>query len=410
MKTKRIAFLFIWMLILASMVTGQIDSQWRGPNRDGVYPDKNLLKTWPATGPTLLWEADGLGQGHSSAAVTADKVFVTGMIDGTGYLFAFNTSGKLLWKKAYGTEWTGDYPGARSTPTIVGNHLYIISAYGVVSCFDITSGNRVWSVDAVKTYNGNVIRWGIAESPLVDGNRIFVNSGGANASIIALDRMSGKLIWKSTNFSEPSAYCSPVIVTHNNVRLFLTMTQKSIVCLNANSGEFYWSHPHKTDWDINPNTPFYKNGHVYCASGYGTGSVMLKLSADGKSVTQVWKNKTLDPKTSAFVVLNGYIYGSGDRKRHWQALKWEDGVSQFQSRELGNGNIIYADGMFYCYSEKGEMALVKADPASWTVVSKFPITKGADQHWAHTVIRDGRLYVRHGNALMVYSIAEPTKK
>ncbi|HPG37870.1 MAG TPA: PQQ-binding-like beta-propeller repeat protein [bacterium] len=409
MRTKHLLSIPVVLLVLVSLVYGQVDSQWRGPNRDGVYPEKNLLKSWPTAGPTLLWEATGLGQGHSSVAVTADKVFVTGMLDKTGYLFAYNTSGKLLWKKAYGAEWTGDYPGARTTPAIVGKNLYIISAYGVVSCFDITTGNLVWSVDAVKTNNGKVIQWGIAESPLIDGNRVFVTTGGSNAGLVALDRMTGKLIWKSTNYSEPSAYCSPVIVTHNNIHLLLTMTQKSIVCLNADNGEFYWSFPHVTDWDINPNTPYYKNGNIFCASGYGTGSVMLKLAANGKSVTEVWRNKTLDPKTGAFVVVGGYIYGSGDKKRHWQALKWEDGVSQYQSRELGNGNVIYADGMLYCYSEKGEMALVKADPTSFKVVSVFPITKGTDQHWAHTVIRDGKLYVRHGDTLLVYSIAAPVK-
>jgi len=402
---KIINTLFI-ICLFTSLVYSAVDSQWRGPNRDGKYPEQNLLKTWPAEGLKLLWEFEGLGDGHSSVSIANDKVYVNGSIKGAGTLFALDLSGKLLWKKAYVPEWSISYPGSRSTPTVVGKHVYLVSGKGVIYCLDANNGGKVWSLDYFKTFGGSNIEWGVAESPVVDGERVFITPGGKNAGIVALNRLTGKVIWKSKGHSESSAYCSPVIATHNNTRLLLTMTQKSIVCLNADTGELFWSHSHITDYDVNPNTPYYKNGFVYCTSGYGTGGVMLKLSEDGKSAKEVWTNKLLDSRFGAFIVYGGYIYGSGDRNRDWTCLDWKTGKSQYKSRELGKGNVIFADGMLYCYTEKGEMALVKPDPVKFNVVSVFRIRKGTGQHWAHTVIKDGRLYVRHGNALMVYSISQ----
>jgi len=392
--------------LFATLVFSGVDSQWRGPNRDGKYPEKNLLKTWPAEGPELLWDFEGLGDGFSSVSVTTDKIYVTGATNGTGSLIALDLTGKLLWKKAYGTEWTISYLGSRSTPTVVGKQIYMVNAFGVIYCFDSDTGNKIWSLDYFKTFGGKNIEWGVAESPVIDGDRVIITPGGKNASIVALDRFNGRVIWKSKNYSEPSAYCSPTIVTHNNNRLLLTMTQKHIVCLNADTGEFYWSHTHITEYDINPNTPYYKDGYVYCTSGYGTGSVMLQLSNDGKRTKEVWANSYLDSKIGAFIEHDGYIYGSGDKKRDWQCLNWKTGERTFASRAIGKGNIIYADGMLYCYTEKGELALVKPDPTTFNIISVFKITKGTAQHWAHPVIKDGRLYVRHGNALMAYSISK----
>ncbi|MBN2412133.1 PQQ-binding-like beta-propeller repeat protein [candidate division KSB1 bacterium] len=406
MRQKKMFNTLIIQCLFVAFVYGAVDSQWRGPDRNGKYSEKNLLKSWPADGPELLWDFEGLGDGYSSVAVTDNKIYVTGAEKGNGSLFAFDLAGTLLWKKPYGPEWTLSYPGSRSAPTVVGKHVYLVSGFGIIYCFDSNTGNKIWSVDYFKTFGGKNIEWGVAESPLVDGDRVIITPGGPNAGIAALDRLTGKVVWKSKGFSEPSAYCSPIIVNHNNNRLLLTMAYKSIVCLNADTGEYYWSHTHLTEYNINPNSPYYKNGFVYCTSGYGTGGVMLQLSNDGKSVKEIWTNTLQDSKIGAFIEHDGFIYGSGDKYRDWTCLNWKTGESTYKSRELGKGNVIFADGLLYCYSEKGEMALVKPDPEKLNVISVFRIRKGTSQHWAHPVIHDGRLYVRHGDALMVYSISQ----
>ena len=392
------------MTILVSITYSSTTSQWRGPNRDGIYPEANLLKKWPEAGPKLLWSIEGIGDGFGTVAVANDKIYVAGMLGDEGYLFAYNSDGKLLWKTAYGPEWNGSYPGARSTPIIVDGRLYIESGRGRVVCMNATNGKQFWAVDLVRTFNGRIPEWGFAESILIDGSRLICTPGGPGASVVSLDRMTGKTIWVCKGNGDRPAYCSPALIKHRKSRLIVTMMANSIIGLNADTGQFLWSHPHRTDYDVHANTPIYHDGNVYCLSGYGTGGVMLNLASDGKKANEVWRNETLDSQIGAVVLVNGYIYGSGHATRRWQCLDWQTGEVKYTSDERGKGNIIYADGMLYCYDESGRVLLVNADPNAHRVVSSFKVVKGTDQHWAHMVIANGRLYVRHGNALMVYSI------
>jgi outer membrane protein assembly factor BamB len=401
----------IWMLIgllmilQATLAMGQIDSQWRGPNRDGTYPNEKLLKSWPKDGPKLIWSTEVLGIGYSSPSVTADRVYITGMEGSTGMLYALDMKGKLLWKSEYGAEYDDAQPGSRTTPAVVGDRIYVISGKGRVVCFD-TQGKTVWAVDGEKEFGARDIRWGITESPLVDGDRVFFTPGGSNAAVAALDRHTGKTIWKTKTNGDQSAYCSPYIVRHGSRRLLLTMTQKSVIGIDADTGDFLWDYEHVTEYDINPNTPFYQDGFMYVTSGYGTGGQMFKISKDGGSIEQVWSQKTLDSQMGSFIVLDGTIYGSGHNNRGWHGLNWKTGEVQFSDRVLGSkGNIIFSDGMFYCYSEKGDVGLVKPSPDKFEVVSSFKVKMGSNEHWAHLVIKNGRLYVRHGEALMVYDIS-----
>lgn len=400
-------FLILWLFICfcVSPGFGQIDSQWRGPNRDGIYPDENLLKEWPEGGPELLWSVDGLGEGYSSAAVTSDRVYITGMTRGTGSLDALDMNGNIVWKSSYGPEWDGSRPGARTTPTVVGNRIYLLSAEGRIVCLD-TEGKTVWSVDLIRDFEVRNIEWGMTESLLVDGDRVFCTPGGRDVMIVALDRHTGKTIWRVKGNGEKSGYSSPCLIKHGNRRLILTMTARSVVGVDADTGEYLWRSPHVTEYDVNANTPLYHDEFIFTVSGYGTGGQMFKLSEDGKKVNRVWSEGTFDSQMGAAVLVDGYIYGSGHQRRGWHCLDWKTGKVQFSERAIGNkGNIIYADGMLYCYSERGDVALVKPDPKQFEVVSSFKIKQGSGEHWAHLVIKNGRLYVRHGDVLMVYGIS-----
>ncbi len=218
---------------------GQVDSQWRGPNRDGIYPGESLLKTWPEAGPELVWSIEGLGEGYSSPAVTSDRIFLTGLTGGEGFLFAFDKSGKPLWKTSYGPEWDGSRPGARTTSTVYGDKIYLMSARGRAVCID-RNGKRVWSVDLNAEFGARNLQWGMTESPLVDGDRVFFTPGGRNVTVVSLDRHSGKAIWKIKADGETSGYCSPCLVEHGDRRLLITMTGKSIIGIDADTGEYLW--------------------------------------------------------------------------------------------------------------------------------------------------------------------------
>lgn len=382
-----------------------IDSQWRGPNRDGVYPNESLLKKWPANGPKLLWSFNGLGEGHSSAAVTADRVYLTGMVEGKGYLFALDMKGKQIWKSYYGPEWDDGHDGARTTPTVVGNRIYLMSGHGICACFD-TNGKKKWHVPLIQDFKARNLRWGMTESLLVDGDRVFCTPGGPAAMMVILNRHTGKVIRKIKGNGEKSAYCSPVIVKHGNMRLLLTMTGESLVGLNADTGDYLWKMSHITRYGINPNTPLYYKGYIYTVSGYGTGGQMYKLSPDGKNINFVWAQKKPDSQMGSAMLVDGYIYGSGHRYRGWYCLDWKTGDIRFTSKEVGKkGNIIFSDGLLYLYGENGEVALVKPNPAKLEVIGSFEINQGSGPHWSHPVIKNGRLYIRHGEVLMVYDIA-----
>lgn len=401
---KSIMFV-LTIMFLASVIYAQADSEWRGKDRDGKYHGEKLLKSWPDSGPELLTTIEGLGKGYSSPAVTHDRIYVTGMDDGTGYLFSFDLSGKLMWKKAYANEWDSRYPGARVTPTVVGDKLYFSSSLGKVFCYS-KAGNEIWSFDMIEKYDAPNLRFGMTESLLVDGDYVFCTPGADDVSILVLDKETGKVIKEIEGIDQASAYCSPRIINHNGRRILVTMMSESAIGVDMNSLEIIFEHEFETRRGINPNTPLYDNGYLYLVSGYGKGGQLLKLSQDGSKVTSIWEDETMDSQMGSVILVDGYLYGSGHDNRDWYCVEFLTGEVQYSSRELGRkGNIIFSDGMLYIYSEKGDVALVKPNSKKFEIISSFKMEQGSEEHWAHPVIKDGKLYVRHGDVLNIYNIA-----
>ena len=403
---KNLVLILICSFLFAGTVFSQEASQWRGKDRDGIYDEKGLLRSWPANGPTLLWHYDNIGDGHASAAVVAhEKVYTAGMTDGKGHVFAFSLDGKLIWNTPYGDEWTESYPGSRSTPLYNDGKLYLMSAFGKIVCLSADKGSILWSVDIMKDYDGRNIVWGVTENLLIDGDKLFCTAGGIKNNVIALNRNTGKLIWSSAGNGESSAYCSPLLVKLPTRKILVTMTEKSILGIDAESGKKLWSYEQINQYAVHANTPLYSNGYLYCVSGYGYGSVMLKLSADGSSVEKVWKNSTLDSRMGGIVLLNEKIYGLGDKIKGLHCLDWKTGEETGYDKMNGRmGSIIAADRLLFTYDESGEVALVEPTLTGFKKLSGFKIPYGSAQHWAHPVIENGRLYIRHGNSLMVYDI------
>lgn len=403
-------FYLLAVAILFSCTESPEISQWRGPDRDGKYPETNLLKQWPENGPDLLWSFEGLGEGHGNVGIGKDKLFACGMPDTIGVIYAFNMQGELSWKKEYGVEWYKNYTGSRSTPTVVGDLVYFESGKGVVYCYDGNDGDLIWSVDLLQKFNAENIQWGMAESLLVDGNTIICTPGGAENNVVALNRFNGETIWTSPGNRQPAAYCSPILVEHNNTRLIVTMTAESIIGLDADTGEFYWSIEQQQGNKIHANSPVYYDGKILCSSSSAksehSGTVQIQLSEDGKMAHVNWREEKITNLMSGFILNDGYIFGSLYKKADWYSLNWETGETTYMSEDLTSGVVIYADGLFYCYTHKGEMALVDADHQEFKIISSFNVPLGTMQHWAHPVIDNGRLYIRHGNALMTYDIAQ----
>ncbi len=412
-RMKCVVLVFLGVLLAAGACYGDDWPQFRGPNRDGKSAETGLMKVWPEGGPELLWSVGGLGIGFSSVAVARGFVYTTGMIDGQGFLFAYDLAGNLKWKESYGPEWTGSYKGSRTTPTVDGNRIYVFSGTGVMACFEAVNGKKIWQVNTLERFEGKNIRWGMSGSPLIDGDKVYCTPGGRKGVIIALDKMTGQTIWAAPGTDELSAYSSAIVIERGGKNLLINMIQKSVICVNADNGEMIWREPYVTPSDTGGVTPVYKDGFVYVTSAvereFTRGGVMFELAADGTSVTEKWNDQTLDCGHGGVVLADGYLYGStfdGIPKGDWVCLDWDSGKVMYKTEWNGNkGSIIYADGMLYCYDENtGDVALVKASPKGFDIVSTFRVTQGDGQHWAHPAISDGRLYIRHGNALMAYDI------
>jgi outer membrane protein assembly factor BamB len=407
MLLKKSPLTVLAFLILVSCSDKTELSQWRGPDRDGKYTETGLLKQWPEEGPEMLWSFEGLGAGHGSVSIAEDQIFILGMPDTIGVIYCFDLEGHLKWQKEYGLEWYANYTGPRSTPTITGGLLYFVSGQGVAFCMETKTGEVRWSVDMFETFGAQDTNWGIAESPLLDGDRMIVTPGGKKHNVVALDRFTGETVWSSKGNGEQSAYCSPILVQLNDTRLIVTMTAESVLGIDAENGQTYWSIPHKQGNKINANSPVYEGGRVFSASGQADtteGHLMIQLLEDGKTAEVGWRNEEWFNLLGGLILYDGDLYSSTFDKTEWYSLDAETGQLNYVSDQVFGGATIFAEGRFYCYGTDGFLALIEPNENGCRVISSFEVTLGTDQHWAHPVIHDGRLYVHHGNALICYDI------
>ena len=412
MNPTKFLFKFAIYLAVSAMVFADDWPQWRGMNRDGISHETNLLKKWPEEGPKLIWSYEGLGAGYSSVAVSKNVIFTTGEIDANEAVFALDLNGKLLWKTTYGPRWKDSYQAMRSTPTVDGDNIYVVSGMGKVVCLERKTGNIVWSANPVEQFSAEYHKWGIADSPLIIDDMIICTPGGENASLVAYHKLTGKLIWQSHGLSDVASFCSPILVARGGKKIIVTMLSETFVGIDASNGKILWKDTFE-DYqddpkDINPVSPVYHNGSIYTTSGYDDGGALYDLSEDGLSISRRWTDETLDTHIGGVVLVDGYIYGANwlsNSKGNWVCLEWKTGKVMYEEKWMNKGSIIFADGMLYCYTEKkGEVGLVRPTPDKFSLVSHFKIPLGSGQRWAHPAISDGRLYIRRGEALMVFDI------
>ncbi|MEI6677246.1 MAG: PQQ-binding-like beta-propeller repeat protein [Mariniphaga sp.] len=389
--------------------------QWRGPKRDGYFKESGLMKSWPEEGPKMILKVEKLGKGYSSPVIANQTIYVTGMIDTLDYLSAIDFQGKIKWQVAYGRSWSKSFPDTRSTPTIEGDRVYVVGGMGRLVCIDANSGKERWAVDVDKDYKAEWHRWGVSESPLIVDDKVLCTPGGNETSVVAFDKMTGKLVWKSESVGGQRAYASPTIYEYKNFRFILAVTATTLIALHPENGSIAWKYQYyKKELEkedpglIWTNTPVFKNDEIFLSMGYDYPAVMLKMDPSGTSVSEKWTDKTLDNHHHGVMVAGDYLYGSNwinNGKGKWVCLKWDTGELRYETDWINKGSLIGADDLFYAYEEKtGTVGLIKPNPEKWDVISSFKVTEGTGPHWAHPYINDGKLYVRHGEVLMVYNI------
>lgn len=388
--------------------------QWRGPRRDGVSDETGLLQSWPEGGPRLLWTATGLGTGWSSPIITGGSIYLTGDVGQELHVVALDRDGKITWRTQNGAAWKRSYPGARACCAYSAGQLYHMNAHGRIACFNAATGKEVWTANIMERFDGDVPTWAVSECLLVDGANVIVTPGGRKSYMAALDKRTGETVWASaplpTAAEETTGYSSPILFKLGGRRLLVTLSVQHVVCVDADKGSILWTFHKKTRHDANCATPIFVNGHVFHTNPTGSGGVLLKtvLAGDAARVEKLWECR-VDNISGGALARDGFIYSSGHMSCGWVCMDARTGEEKWESRELAQGSLAYADGRLYVLSEKGVMALLKAGP-EFAVAGRFSLTDGRKSDaWAHPVILDSRLYLRYHENLYCYDIRRPAQ-
>jgi outer membrane protein assembly factor BamB len=406
---RRLTFVVAAALVAVTSQTGSSQAptdwpQWRGANRDGKSAETGLLTEWPAGGPPLAWKAGGAGTGFSSMSVAAGKLYTVGARGGTEYIHAFDVAtGKKLWEIPNGKEYSNDRGnGPRGTPTIDGGRLYVLGASGDLTVLDAAKGTRVWSVNVMREFGGSNPRWGLSESPLVTGDRVLVNAGGPNASIVALNKRDGTVIWKSQ--SDGAGYSSAVVQRVGSTDQAVFFTDRRAVGVDLKDGRLLWEYPRVANRVANIATPVVKDNFVFLSSDYGTGAALLKLDPTGGGVTatEVYFTQEMRNHHSSSILVGDHLYGFSSAIL--TALRFADGATAWKDRSVGKGSLAFADGHLYLFSEGGVVGLAEATPAGYREKGRFSIQQAGLPTWAHPIIAGGRLYIRDQDTVYAYRV------
>ncbi len=377
--------------------------QWRGPNRDGISKETGLLKQWPADGPPLLWKAAGAGGGYSSLAVANGRIYTMGLRGNREFILALDaSSGKEVWATAHGGAFLNDRgDGPRGTPTIDGDRLYALGGKGDLSALETRTGRIVWTMNVLEKFGGSNITWGISESPLVIGEKLLVNPGGPGASIVALNKKDGTLLWKSQ--SDRAGYSSGMPVQVGNTTQVVFFTDERAVGLDLKDGKLLWEYGRAANNVANVATPIIRGNRIFISSDYGTGAGLVEIKADGKA-SEVYFTKDMRNHHSSSILVGDHLYGfSGGILT---AMRFDTGEVAWKDRSVGKGSLVYADGNLYAFSENGVVGLVETTPAGYRERGRFRIAQDSLPTWTHPVVAGGRLYLRDQDTIYAYDVRE----
>jgi outer membrane protein assembly factor BamB len=401
--------------------------QWRGLERNGRSAETALLQEWPEGGPPLAWKASGLGGGYSSVAVAGERIFTMGDLGDGQYVLALSRAdGRQLWKTRVGETHEDQYLGPRSTPTVDGDRIYAMSTGGDVVCLAAATGEKLWGRSLPGEFGGRLMKamgtydWKFAESPLVDGDRVIVTPGAPDAVLVALDKTSGEEIWRAAipelgeAGTDGAGYSSVVVSEAGGVRQYVQLVGRGVIGVEAASGRFLWGYNRVANNVANIATPLVQGDLVFASTGYGTGSVLLRLAADGDGIgaEEVYylEADTMQNHHGGLILDGGHVYtGTGHNKGFPLAIELATGkVAWGPIRNDGENSaaISYADGRIYMRYQNGLMILVEATPEEYRERGSFMIPEVEKESWSHPVVAGGKLYLREQDNLWVYDVRD----
>jgi outer membrane protein assembly factor BamB len=382
---------------------------FRGADRQDISKDTGLLKQWPEGGPKQLWVYDNAGLGYSGFAVVSGTLYTMGARDAAEYLIALDANtGKEKWVAEVGPLLTNGWGnGPRSSPTVDGDRVYAMGGKGELGCFSTKDGKKLWSLN-MTSEGGKVPGWGYTESVLVDGPNVICTPGGPKGAVMALDKMTGKKVWQSAEWTEPAQYSSIIAVDHNGARQYLQHTSTTFAGVNAKDGKVLWKVDFPGKTAVIP-TAIYKDSKAYMSAGYGAGCVQVDIGP-GNTVKEVYANTNMVNHHGGVVLVGDYLYGYSD-KGGWTCQDWKTGDVKWAEKKLGKGAITCADGKLYLLEENtGKVVLIDASPDGWKEHGSLTVSPQTTQRspkgkiWTHPVVSNGKLYLRDQEYVYCYDV------
>ena len=389
--------------------------QWRGPQRNGNTAETGLLAEWPKEGPKLVWQVNDIGAGYSTPSVVGDRLYLLSNqgLDNEFVQALEARDGKRIWSQTIGKVGNPNqqpsYPAARSTPTVDGEWVFAFGSDGDLVCLERATGKVRWQKNVRADYGGQPGIWAYSESPLVDGEAVVCTPGGSNATLVALNKHTGELIWKcAIPGGEQAAYTSALAIEVGGVRQYIQMLQKGLVGVEAKTGKLLWRYDRtaKGSPAVIP-TPVADGDFIYSAGARnGGGGARLKANGGIFEAEQVYFSPKLPTSIGGAVKAGDYLYGTSAGAL--LCLEFKTGTGKWDDRSIGAASLCYADGRLYLHGENGEVALVEATPEAYREKGRFkpanPPDRGNSKAWAYPVIAGGRLYLRDMGALWCYDI------
>lgn len=390
--------------VVASAVPGW--PQWRGPRRDGISAERGLLQEWPEAGPKLLWSISGLGRGFGSPCVVGDTIYIAGDHGAELVVFALDLAGQEKWRTTNGKSWKKSHPGGRATCCYDEGRLYVMNAHGRLACITAADGAEVWAVDVLDRFGAKNITWGISESVLVDGNAVFVTPVGKKALMAALDKQTGATLWTTEALAgEQATYSSPILVELRGRKQLISCGTKHAFGVDAGSGALLWKHLHAIPGWVVGASPVFHGDSVYVSNATKDIGKVYRLIIDGDEPRMAWTSDMGNTHVGNVVCVDGMVLGSRKRNlKGWLCVDIETGETRHAELDMHSGAAVYADGRFYCLTDRGAVSLLKLTDQGVETVGRLEVVRGKKDVWSHPVICDGRLYVRYHDKVYCYDV------
>jgi outer membrane protein assembly factor BamB len=418
MKTRCLLLVGLTLAALALVGSAADWPQWRGPQRDGTSAETGLLKEWPKDGPALLWQLKDVGFGYSTPAVVGGRLYLlSNKGNDDEFVQALEVKdGSKAWATHLGKVGNINqfppYPGARSTPTVDGDSLYALGSDGDLACLETATGKVRWRKSLCADFDGKPGTWAYSESPLIDGDVLVCTPGGSEATLVALDKKTGDVVWKAAvPGGDKAAYASAVVVTVGGIKQYVQFLDKGVVGVDAKTGKLLWRYDQTAKGSpANIPTPVVHGGLIYTAAARGAGLVRLEVDKESVEVKQVYFAKDLPTSIGGSVVVGDHLYGTNGNGL--MCIEFATGKVKWQDKCVGAGSVCYADGRLYVHGENEDVALVEATPQAYREKGRFtppgqPKRRRDVQAWAYPVVANGRLYLRDLGVLWCYDVKDP---